>query len=152
MHSFLWPSNISLCICTTTSLSIHLSMDIYVASMFYYCKQCCNERWDTCVFSILLSSGYLPRSGIPRSCGGFTSFFRNLHTLFHSGCINLRSHQVHRFQVYSSVTLSRFTLLGKRHHAHLQDFLPNEHLVSFQHWSTVSPPPSPWEPPLYSLR
>ena len=35
MHSFLWLSNIPLCICTTTSLSIHLSMDIYRhASMF----------------------------------------------------------------------------------------------------------------------
>ena len=28
MHSFLWLSNIPLCICTTTSLSTHLSMDI----------------------------------------------------------------------------------------------------------------------------
>ena len=33
MSSFLWLSNIPLCICTTTSLSIHLLMDIYVASM-----------------------------------------------------------------------------------------------------------------------
>ena len=30
----LWLSSIPLCICTTASLSIHLSMDIYVASMF----------------------------------------------------------------------------------------------------------------------
>ena len=28
IHSFLWLSNIPLCICTITSLSIHLSMDI----------------------------------------------------------------------------------------------------------------------------
>ena len=35
MCSFLWMSNIPLCVCTTTSLSIHLLMDIYVASMFY---------------------------------------------------------------------------------------------------------------------
>ena len=33
MHSFLWLSNIPLCICTTASLSIHLLMDIQVASM-----------------------------------------------------------------------------------------------------------------------
>ena len=26
MHSFLWLSNIPLCVCTTTSLSIHLSV------------------------------------------------------------------------------------------------------------------------------
>ena len=37
--------------CGTTSLSIHLSMDIYTASCSSYCKQCCNEQWDTCIFS-----------------------------------------------------------------------------------------------------
>ena len=30
---FSWPSNISFCICSTCSLSIHMSMDIWVASM-----------------------------------------------------------------------------------------------------------------------
>ena len=47
-----------------------------------------------CLFSILFSSGYMPSSGIAGSYGGFIpSFLKNIHTIFHNGCISLHSHQ-----------------------------------------------------------
>ena len=50
-------------------------------------------------FSILVSSGYMPRSGI---AGGFIpNFLRNLHTVFHSDCINLHSHQQYKSIAFS---------------------------------------------------
>ena len=46
-----------------------------------------------CPFQFLFT-GYMPRSGIAESYGSFIpSFLRILHAVFHSGYINLHSHQ-----------------------------------------------------------
>ena len=45
-------------------------------------------------FSVMVSSGYMPSSGIVESYSSFIpSFLRNLYTVFHSGFINLHFHQ-----------------------------------------------------------
>ena len=54
-RSFLWLSNISVCICIyCTSVSVPLLMDTSVASSPGYCKQYCSERWGACICSVML--------------------------------------------------------------------------------------------------
>ena len=68
-HSFLWLSNIPFYICTTTYLSIHLSMDIYLGC-FHDLPVVNSAAVNIGVhvsFWITVFSGYMPSSGIAGS-------------------------------------------------------------------------------------
>ena len=45
-------------------------------------------------FQVRVLSGYVPRSGIARSYGNINfGFLRNLHAIFHSGCIYIQGRE-----------------------------------------------------------
>ena len=69
-------------------------------------------------FSIMVSSGFMLSSGIAGLYGSFIpSFLRNLHTIFHSGCINLHFHQQHKSIPFSSPAFIVCRLFNGAHSA-----------------------------------
>ena len=94
-HSFLWLNTIPLCICTTASLSIPLSMKIQVVPMSWLSYKVLQRTLEyMCIFESWFSVDRRPGVGLLDQMVTLFLVFWGISILFfHSGFTNLHFHQ-----------------------------------------------------------
>ena len=93
-HSFLWLSNIPLCILPYLLYFFICQWTFRLFTFIAIVNSAAMSIGVHVSFGIRVLSGYMPRIGITGSCGNSSlTFWENSHTIFHSDCTKLHSHQ-----------------------------------------------------------